>query len=89
MTLRITSCGPGPPAVLTLDGRLTGDEVDELRRAVDEIGGKVLLDLTGLQFADRPGVSVLRELKAHGVSFTGATPYIALLLGDAPHDTGG
>jgi len=86
MTLRITATAPGPPAVLTLDGRLTGDEVDELRRAVDEVGGKVILDLMGLQFADRPGVSVLRELKAHGAEFTGASPYIGLLLGDAPHD---
>ncbi len=86
MTLRITPSGPGPPAVLTLDGRLTGDEVDELRRAVDEVGGLVVLDLTGLQFADRPGVSVLRELRAHGVKLTGASPYIALLLDDAPSD---
>jgi anti-anti-sigma regulatory factor len=86
MTLRITPSGPGPPAVLTLDGRLTGDEVAELRRAVDEVGGKVILDLTGLQFADRPGVSVLRELKAHGAKFTGCSPYMRLLLDDAPHD---
>jgi ABC-type transporter Mla MlaB component len=85
MTLRITPSGPGPPAVLALDGRLTGDEIAELRRAVDEVGGKVILDLTGLQFADRPGVSVLRELKAHGAKFTGASPYIVLLL-DAPTD---
>src|SRR6266850_963542 len=30
MTLKITATGPGSPAVLTLDGRLTGDEVAEL-----------------------------------------------------------
>ena len=57
---------PGPPAVLTLDGRLTGDEIAELRRAVNEVGGHVSLDLTDLQFADRQGVSVLRELRAQG-----------------------
>jgi len=86
MTLKITPNGLGPPAVLALDGRLTGDEVAELRRAVDEIGGQVVLDLTGLQSADRPGVSVLRELQAHGAKFTGASPYIELLIGNAPLD---
>jgi anti-anti-sigma regulatory factor len=86
MTLKITPTGPGPPTVLTLDGRLTGDEVAELRRVFDEVGGKVILDLTGLQFADRPGVSALRELKAHGAKLTGVSPYIALLLGEARHD---
>jgi len=86
MTLRITPTGPGPPAVLTLDGRLTGDEIVELRRAVAEAGGQVVLDLTGLQFADRPGVSALRELKAHGVGFTSVPPYIALLIGNVPQD---
>ena len=85
MTLKITPTGPCPSAVLTLDGRLTGDEVAELRRAVDEVGGKVILDLTGLQFADRPGVSALRMLKAEGATFTGASPYIALLIGDTEH----
>jgi anti-anti-sigma regulatory factor len=86
MTLRITSTGPRSRVVLTLDGRLTVDEVAELRRAVDEVRGKVILDLTGLQFADRLGVSVLRELKARGAKFTGASPYMRLLLDEAPHD---
>ena len=86
MTLRITTIGPGPPVALALDGRLTGDEVAELRRAVDEVGGEVLLDLAGLQFADRPGVCALRELKGHGVRITGASPYITLLLGKASGD---
>ena len=86
MTLRITQLRPGPPAELALDGRLTSDEVAELRLAVDEAGGRVVLDLTGLQFADRPGVSALRELKAHGAKVTGASPYIDLLIGDARQD---
>jgi hypothetical protein len=86
MTLRITPSGPGPPARFALDGRLTGDEVAELRRVVAEVEGHVALDLTGLQFADRPGVNVLRELKAQGARFIGASPYLELLLGDVPHD---
>jgi len=83
MTLRITPSGPGPPATLALDGRLTRDEVAELHRAVAEVGAKVMLDLTGLQFADQLGVRALRELKAQGARFTGASPYIELLIGNA------
>jgi len=86
MTLRITPTVPGPPAVLTLNGRLTGDEVAELRRIVNEVGGQVALDLTGLQFADRQGVSVLRELRARGVQLIGVSHYIGLLLGETPSD---
>ncbi len=85
MTLRITPSGPGPPAMLALDGRLTGDEVVELHRAVAEAGGEVMLDLAGLQFADQLGVKALRELKAQGARFTGASPYIELLIGNMPY----
>ena len=84
MTLKITRTEPGPPPVLRLDGRLTGDEVAELHRVVDEVGGHVILDLAGLQFADRPGLSALLELKEHGATLTRASPYLAILLGDSP-----
>lgn len=86
MTLRITPNGPRPQAVLALDGRLTGDEVAELRHAVDEVEGKAVLDLTGLQFADRQGVSVLRELRAQGAQLIGVSHYLGLLLGETPSD---
>ena len=71
--------------MLALDGRLTGAEVAELHRAVAEVGAQVMLDLTGLQFADQLGVRALRELKAQGAKFTGASPYIELLIGNMPY----
>ena len=86
MTLKITPTRSGLPAVVTLDGRLTGDEVAELHRAVAEAGAPVVLDLAGLQFADRPGVRALQELKARGAALTRASPYMAILLGDAQRD---
>jgi ABC-type transporter Mla MlaB component len=86
MTLRISVVGPDPTRGLKLDGRLTTEEVPELRRAYAELQGQVTLNLSDLQFADRTGVSVLRELRAHGAKFTGASPYIELLIGDAPFD---
>ena len=78
--------GSGPTTGLKLDGRLTTEEVPELRRVCAELQGQVTLNLSDLQFADRTGASVLRELRAHGAKFTGASPYIELLIGDAPPD---
>jgi hypothetical protein len=82
MTLRITLTDPGPPAVLAIDGRLTGVEVAELSRTVAEVEGQVILDLTWLQFADREGLKFLREMKAQGAGFAGVSRYMGLLLGD-------
>lgn len=86
MTLRISSTKPGPTAKLKLDGRLTGEEVLELRRAYAEATGEVVLDLTDLQFADRQGVSVLREIRAQGAQLIGVSHYLGLLLGETPTD---
>ena len=86
MTLRITSHEPEPTARLKLDGRLTGEEVLEVRRACAEAEGQVVLDLTDLQFADRQGVSVLRELRAHGAQLIGVSHYLGLLLGETLSD---
>jgi len=86
MTLRITSNGPGPTARLKLDGRLTAEEVLEVRRACAGVEGRLVLDLTDLQFADRLGVSVLRELRARGAQLIGVSHYLGLLLGETLGD---
>ena len=86
MTLRIIPIGPGPPATMKLDGRLTGEAVLELRRVCEGVKGPLVLDLTDLQFADRHGVSTLRELRAQGAELIGASPYLQLLLDGTPHD---
>ena len=67
----------GPRVVLALAGGLTGEEVAEA-------GRPVIFDLTWLLAADREGMQFLRELEAYGAGFTGVSPYMALLLGDAP-----
>ncbi len=86
MTLLISSGGPGSTGPLKLDGRLTAEEVVELRHACAGVQGQVVLDLTDLQFADRQGVSVLREFKAHGAQFVGVSQYLGLLLGETRND---
>jgi anti-anti-sigma regulatory factor len=80
MMLRITPIGPDPLAAVKLDGRLTGDHVTEVQRVCRAVKGRLILDLTDLQFADLQGVSALKELRAHGAEITGASPYIRLLL---------
>jgi len=84
MTLRISSAGSASWATVKIDGRLTGDEIPELRRVCDAVEGRLVLDLTYLQSADRQGVSVLQELRSKGADLTGASPYIRLLLDRAP-----
>jgi anti-anti-sigma regulatory factor len=89
MTLRIAKTGLGPPATtVKVDGRLTGDEVPELRGACEEIEGRLVLDLTDLKSADRQGVSVLWELRAKGADFIGVSPYLELLLDRQSHGAG-
>jgi hypothetical protein len=80
MTLRITPIGPDPLVAVKLDGRLTADDLVEVQRACRAVTGRLVLDLTDLQFADRQAVSTLRELRAHGAEIIGASPYIRLLL---------
>ena len=86
MTLRITSNGPGPTARLKLDGRLTAEEVLEVRRACAGVEGRLVLDLTDLQFVDRQGVTVLRELRAEWAQLIGVSHYLGLLLGETLSD---
>ncbi len=86
MTLRISPSEPGPTSSLKLDGRLTAEEVLELRQACADAKGRLVLDLTDLQFADRQGVSLLRELRSQGAQLIGVSHYLGLLLGEKPGD---
>ena len=43
MTLRIVAIGPSPSATVKLDGRLTGDEVPELRRVCEGVRRRLIL----------------------------------------------
>jgi len=80
MTLRISAAGSHATVRLKLDGRLTAEDVPGLLGTCAELEERLVLDLTDLQFADRPGVRALRELRARGAELTGASPYLRLLL---------
>ena len=78
MAIRITPVGD---AVLKVDGQLSGEEARLLVDACEAVAGPIILDLTDLQFADRQGVRMLRQLQARGATLTGLSPYLDLLLG--------
>jgi ABC-type transporter Mla MlaB component len=80
VALRISEIEQGTGTTLKVDGRLSGSEVGELARAGASCAGPVTLDLSGLLFADDDGVSVLRDLQAHGADLRNVPTYISLLL---------
>lgn len=69
--------------ILKLEGRLTTAWVDEFARALAVVkreGGKVILDLDGLSFADGRGVGVLREAIESGAQLVGGSQFIGALI---------
>jgi anti-anti-sigma regulatory factor len=81
MTILITRLDHAEQHVLRVDGRLSAEDTDLLVQICETVAGRLVLDLTDLQFAGRRGVGTLRELQAHGVTLIGLSPYLDLLLG--------
>ena len=67
--------------VLKVDGNLSAEDTEVLVRACEAEAPCLVLDLTDLLFADRRGVGALRELQSRGITLTGLSPYLSLLLG--------
>jgi anti-anti-sigma regulatory factor len=71
--LRITSISSEDAACLVLEGKLAGQWVEELARAVavarSAESGRVRLDLTGVTFVDSEGRKLLERAAAEGVEF--------------------
>jgi hypothetical protein len=68
---------------LRVEGRLVGGYVEQLRFLCFALAAQrqsLLFDLTGLLFADREGVKLLRSLKASRAAFTGCSPVLAAQL---------
>ena len=87
--LRITRQSQTADTVtLKLEGRLMGPWAGELDRVVADsfdVTDRLVLDLSGLMFADREGIELLRALSAGGASLSGGSSFVtALLTGDLP-----
>ena len=68
---------------LRLEGRVTQAELSELERTRKESqkeGGRLVLDLSGVSFVDREGVTALNCMRRDGIIITGCSPFVGELL---------
>lgn len=64
---------------LRLDGSIVGQWVDLLRTSCEQFfqsDGLVVLDLTGVSFADHDGVQLLRQLEQRKVTIINCSPFL-------------
>jgi ABC-type transporter Mla MlaB component len=72
-------------ATLTLEGRLTGEWVEELAKATQAAMANathVTLELRGLTFVDARGVARLRDAAERGAVLAGGSTFVAALIAD-------
>lgn len=65
--------------VLQLEGQLVGPWVAELDRLCEESaahGSPFSIDLTAVSFADRHGISLLKNLRGRGTPVLNGSPYL-------------
>ena len=81
--LKITTTARPGGTTLLIEGRLVGDWVDELSRAVATARApetRVALDLSGVTFVDAIGVVFLRTAAASGVDLTHSSDFVSDLI---------
>ena len=84
MSIRIDFTTGGPEPVVHIAGRLAGTAITELKKACDPMQDSVVIDLSNLLFADDEGINTIRTLADKGAQVHGASPFVQLLLDDAP-----
>jgi anti-anti-sigma regulatory factor len=84
MTFRITSIFGKDETIIRLEGSLDAGGVKDLKKAIREAAGNVLLDLSGLRSANEEGVLALQSSAAEGTKLVGASSYILQLLDEKP-----
>lgn len=84
MEIRIDITAEGTETVVHVAGRLSGRAAAQFRQACDPIKGAFVLDLSDLLFADATGLEVIRMTVEKGVEVREASPFVRLLLEDAP-----
>jgi hypothetical protein len=62
--------------VLRISGRITGDDIDILRAAIDQERGAVAIDLEEVGLVDRGAVTLLARIEMMGIAFRNCPPYI-------------
>jgi ABC-type transporter Mla MlaB component len=80
MTFRITSIPADDGETLRIAGRLEGEGLTELDRAVAAAARPLTIDLSDLQHADAEALALLAQLEGAGVRLARATQYLRLRL---------
>ena len=75
MTCRIDRVLIEQGLVLRISGRMTGDDLDVLRTALEE-DRVVALDLTEVELADRDAVTLLARTERNGIELRHCPAYI-------------
>jgi hypothetical protein len=76
MTLRIERSVRQGIMVFTLSGRMTAEEVAELKALFDADYRTIVLDLRDVRLADRDAVKFLRDCEAHGMKLENCPAYV-------------
>jgi predicted metal-binding protein len=76
MTLRIERSVRQGIMVFTLSGRMTAEEVAELKALFDADYRKIVLDLRDVRLADRDAVRFLRGCEADGMKLENCPAYV-------------
>jgi len=84
---RITTERESARTLVTLDGRLTDSDVEEIHRALSSVTGPVVLSLSGLETCSGEAVAELKQWLAAGFTLQGATPFIRMLLNNETGQT--
>ena len=84
MDIRINIISEGSETVVSIAGRLSSTAVAQLKKACDPIDGPFMIDLSSLLLVDDEGINAIQALVDKGVQVKGASPFIQLLLEDAP-----
>lgn len=78
--LRIVAAGnPGTSTTLTVEGRVVGPWVDELRGSCQRIlvtGAELTLDLQEVAFVERDGLELLQSLVDRGVTVVNCPAFV-------------
>jgi predicted metal-binding protein len=76
MTLRIERSVRQGIMVFTLSGRMTAEEVAELKALFDEDYRKIVLDLRDVRLADRDAVKFLSSCERGGMKLENCPAYV-------------
>jgi anti-anti-sigma regulatory factor len=75
MTSRIDRLSLEQGVVLRISGRITGENLDVLRTALEE-GRIVAIDLTEVELVDRDAVKLLARTEGNGIELRNCPAYI-------------